>query len=59
VAKDLLNEYCEHGVRVQYYEVSGVTHFPGGSVGAPAAVEWLGDRFDNKLAPSSCPAHGG
>jgi uncharacterized membrane protein len=55
VAQDLLSEYCHHGARVWYHEVPGVSHFPGGSVGAPAAVEWLADRFDNKPAPSSCP----
>ena len=54
VSQAQLAEYCARGVRIRYTEVPAATHIPGGSLGAPAAVTWLADRFAGHPAPTSC-----
>jgi predicted alpha/beta hydrolase len=53
-ALKLAARYCAAGVRVQQVTDPPSDHIAESVVGAPAAVNYLADRFAGKPAPSTC-----
>jgi acetyl esterase/lipase len=50
---------CRQGVNVRYFSVPGATHDVIAQVSATKAVEWIADRFAQKLVPTDCIARNG
>lgn len=51
---ELVAKYCEEGATVQYHRDPASEHVSLVASGAPAAVQYLADRFAKKPAPSTC-----
>ncbi len=54
VGQSLRTSYCGLGARVQWQPVPLSEHLLGVSVGGPAAMKWLGDRFAGRAPASNC-----
>lgn len=52
--RTLAREYCGRGVRVQYNEYTGLSHFMGIAPWIAQATPWLMARFSDKAAPTNC-----
>lgn len=48
------NRYCRAGVRVTSLLTPAPNHVAAYPLGIPGAVQWLGDRFAGRGAPTSC-----
>ena len=59
VTRDFAIKLCNQGVSVRYFSVPGGTHSVIATVSAKQAVEWIADRFAQKLAPTDCIARNG
>jgi len=53
-ARALINRFCRAGVRVQHVEDRLTEHIGLVALGATGAMDYLGDRFAGKPAPSTC-----
>ncbi|WP_244539695.1 lipase family protein [Methylobacterium sp. 174MFSha1.1] len=56
VTQDYREQLCRAGSRVEYDLVPGVGHLSIAREAAPAALDWIGDRFAGAPAPSNCGA---
>lgn len=54
ITRKFMQSVCNHGTRVKLYIIEGGTHMFAGRDSAYAAVKWMVDRFDGKVAPSDC-----
>lgn len=54
VGQELRAAYCGMGVNVRWQSIPLAEHIIGVSVGGPAAMTWLGDRFAGRPATSNC-----
>lgn len=45
---------CSSGAVVHYVVLPGVRHVPSGRISAPAATQWIHDRFAGLAAPNDC-----
>ncbi|MEA2167007.1 MAG: hypothetical protein QOF76_307 [Solirubrobacteraceae bacterium] len=52
--RELVAKYCAAGVKVQHYEEQLGEHLSLVGSGAPAAIDYLADRFNGVPAPSTC-----
>lgn len=52
--RTLARQYCGDGLAVRHTEYGLLSHIPGALPWAPQAISWLGDRFNNRPAPSNC-----
>jgi acetyl esterase/lipase len=59
VTRDFAIKLCNQGIDVRYFSVPGASHDVIAAVSAKHAVEWIADRFAEKLAPTDCAAKGG
>jgi hypothetical protein len=57
-ARALVARFCRAGVRVQHVEDHLNEHISYVAVGSTGALDYLGDRFAGKPAPSTCPSRG-
>lgn len=57
VTEDYRGRLCRAGSRVEFDLVPGVGHLSIAKDAAPAALDWIGDRFEGEPAPSNCGAH--
>ena len=48
------NRFCRAGVRVSSLSTPAPNHLAAYPLGIPGALQWLGDRFAGKPAPSTC-----
>jgi hypothetical protein len=55
-ARKLVARFCKAGVRVQHVERSLGEHLTEVAISSGAAMDYLGDRFAGKPAPSNCPS---
>ncbi len=56
VTQDYRARLCRAGSRVAFDLVPGVGHLSIARDAAPAAIDWIGDRFAGEPAPSNCGA---
>ncbi|WP_232631047.1 alpha/beta fold hydrolase [Methylobacterium sp. Leaf118] len=56
VTQDYRARLCRAGSRVEFDLVPGVGHLSIAKDAAPAAIDWIGDRFAGEPAPSNCGA---
>jgi len=56
VTEDYRGRLCRAGSRVAFDLVPGVGHLSIAKDAAPAALDWIGDRFAGEPAPSNCGA---
>ena len=56
VTQDYRARLCRAGSRVEFDLVPGVGHLSIAKDAAPAALDWIGDRFAGEPAPSNCGA---
>ncbi|WP_437871395.1 lipase family protein [Methylorubrum extorquens] len=56
VTQDYRSRLCRVGSRVEFDLVPGVGHHSIAKDAAPAAPDWIGDRFAGEPAPSNCGA---
>jgi len=54
VGQELRSSYCDMGVNVRWQTIPLAEHIIGVSVGGPAAMTWLGERFAGRPATSNC-----
>ena len=54
VTLDYRAKLCRAGSRVQFDLVPGVGHLSIARDAAPAAIDWIDDRFSGEPAPSNC-----
>ena len=54
VTQDYRARLCRAGSRVEFDLVPGVGHLSIAKDAAPAAIDWIGDRFGGEPAPSNC-----
>lgn len=54
VTQDYRARLCRAGSRVEFELVPGVGHLSIAKDAAPAAIDWIGDRFAGEPAPSNC-----
>lgn len=54
ITKQFANRLCEAGAVVDMVWLEGVSHTFAGYDGAPAAVNWMADRFAGRRAPNGC-----
>jgi secretory lipase len=54
VGQELRAAWCGLGASVQWQEIPLSEHIMGVSIGGPAAMTWLGDRFAGRPATSNC-----
>ena len=54
VGRRLRADWCGLGASVRWQEIPLAEHILGVSVGGPAAMTWLGDRFAGKPVTSNC-----
>jgi hypothetical protein len=54
-ALQTMQHWCEQGTKVQEHVVPVGEHILYESLGEPAALHYLADRFADKPAPGSCP----
>ena len=54
VTEDDRSRLCRAGSRVAFDRVPGVGHLSIAKDAAPAALDWIGDRFAGVPAPSHC-----
>ncbi|HET6288902.1 MAG TPA: lipase family protein [Amycolatopsis sp.] len=54
VGQDLRSAWCARGAEVRWQPIPLAEHILGVSVGGPAAMTWLGDRFAGRPASSNC-----
>ncbi|MEA1832174.1 alpha/beta fold hydrolase [Methylobacterium durans] len=54
VTQDYRARLCRAGSRVEFDLVPGVGHLSIAKDAAPAALDWIGDRFAGETAPSNC-----
>jgi acetyl esterase/lipase len=59
VTTDFAIKLCNQGISVRYFSVPGASHDVIATVSAGKAVEWIADRFAEKLAPTDCVARNG
>ncbi len=59
VTTDFAIKLCNQGVYVRYFSVPGGTHDTIATVSADSAVNWIADRFAERMAPTDCVAKGG
>ncbi len=51
---DYRAKLCRAGSRVELDLMPGVGHAFAGQDAAGAAIDWIGDRFEGRPAPSNC-----
>lgn len=51
---ELAAEYCEEGVALKYYRDPASEHLALSASGAPAAIQYLADRFAGLEPPTTC-----
>ncbi|GLS43113.1 alpha/beta fold hydrolase [Methylobacterium brachythecii] len=56
VTLDYRTKLCRAGSRVEFDLVPGVGHLSIAKDAAPAAIDWIADRFAGQAAPSNCGA---
>lgn len=54
IAQELRSDYCGMGANVRWQPLPLAEHVAGVSVGGPAAMAWLGERFAGRPATSNC-----
>jgi hypothetical protein len=54
VGRQLRADWCRQGATVRWQEIPLAEHILGVTVGGPAAMAWLGDRFAGRPATSNC-----
>jgi acetyl esterase/lipase len=54
ITKQFGEALCKQGVRVSFIELQGVTHTFAAKDSAPAALQWMSDRFRGAPAHSDC-----
>ncbi|MPZ81535.1 MAG: lipase [Actinophytocola sp.] len=54
VGRRLRTQWCDLGASVRWQEIPLAEHILGVSVGGPAAMTWLGDRFAGRPVTSNC-----
>ena len=54
VGEELRSAWCGRGAKVRWQPIPLAEHILGVSVGGPAALTWLGDRFAGRPATSNC-----
>ncbi len=59
VTTDFAIKLCNQGTFVRFFEVPEATHDVIADVSAASAVDWIADRFADKLPPTDCIAKNG
>lgn len=54
VTRGFVDALCRRGAAVRFLPIEGGDHVSVGKRSADAAVAWVGDRFANRVALSSC-----
>ncbi|MCT2582736.1 lipase [Actinophytocola sp. S1-96] len=54
VGEELRSAWCARGAEVRWQPIPLAEHILGVSVGGPAALTWLGDRFADRPTTSNC-----
>jgi pimeloyl-ACP methyl ester carboxylesterase len=54
VTESFARALCRRNAKVRLLAMPGVTHNPAGKAAAPAAAQWIANRFANEAAPDDC-----
>jgi len=54
ITQKFMQTACHHGTKVKLHLMEGGTHMFAGRDSANAAIRWMTDRFEGKMAPNDC-----